>query len=45
MTKLRIVGSALTLTSIALMIGLIAGPAAAQDVDTKGDKELTQLTQ
>src|SRR5437867_7248355 len=45
MTKLRIVGSALTLTSIALMIGLVAGPAAAQDVDTKGDKELTQLTQ
>ena len=44
MTKLRIVGSALSL-SIALMIGLVAGQAAAQDVDAKGDKELTQLTQ
>ena len=45
MTKRSIVGSALSLASIALMIGLVAGPAAAQDVDAKGDKELTQLTQ
>jgi hypothetical protein len=44
MTKLSIVGSALSLTSIALVIGLVAGQAAAQDVDAKGDKELTQLT-
>ena len=45
MTKLSIVGSAFSLTAIALMIGLVAGQAAAQDVDAKGDKELTQLTQ
>jgi hypothetical protein len=45
MTKRSIVGTALSLTSFALMIGLVAGPAAAQDVDAKGDKELTQLTQ
>ena len=45
MTKRSIVGPALSLTSIALMIGLVTGPAAAQDVDAKGDKELTQLTQ
>jgi hypothetical protein len=45
MSKLSIVASALSLTSIALMIGLVAGQAAAQDVDAKGDKELTQLTQ
>ena len=45
MIKLSIVGSALSLTSIALMIGLFAGHAAAQEVDAKGDKELTQLTQ
>jgi len=45
MTTLKIVGSAVSLTSIALMIGLVAGQVAAQDVDAKGDKELTQLTQ
>ena len=45
MTKLSIVGSAFSLTAIALMIGLVAGQAVAQDVDAKGDKELTQLTQ
>ena len=45
MTKLSIVGSAFSLTAIALIIGLVAGQAAAQDVDAKGDKELTQLTQ
>src|SRR2546422_2352346 len=45
MTKLRIVESAFSLTAIALMIGLVVGQAVAQDVDAKGDKELTQLTQ
>ena len=45
MTTLKIVGAAFSLTSIALIIGLVAGQAAAQDVDSKGDKELTQLTQ
>src|SRR2546427_5270945 len=44
MTTLKIVGSAFSLTSIALMIGLVAGQAAAQDVDGKGAKELTRLT-
>src|SRR5438093_2996845 len=45
MTTLKIVGAAFSLTSIALIIGLVAGQAAAQDVDSKGDKELTQRTQ
>ena len=45
MTKIRIVRSSPLLALVVLMIALVAGPAAAQTVDTKGDKELTQLTQ
>ncbi len=35
----------LALGSIVLMLALIVGQAAAQDVDAKGDKELGRLTQ
>ena len=45
MTKIRIVRSSPWLALVVLMIAPVAGPAAAQTVDTKGDKELTQLTQ
>src|SRR5437879_10036487 len=45
MTKIRIVRSSPWLALVVLMIGLVAGQAAAQDVDAKGDKELTQRTQ
>jgi len=45
MTKIRIVRSSPWLALVVLMIGLVAGQAAAQDVDAKGDKELNQLTQ
>jgi len=45
MTKIRIVRSSLLLALVLPMIALVAGSAAAQTVDTKGDKELTQLTQ
>jgi len=45
MTKISFVRSALLLALVVLMMALIAGHAAAQAVDTKGDKELTQLTQ
>jgi len=43
MTNIRIVRFSLLL--VLPMIALVAGSAAAQTVDTKGDKELTQLTQ
>src|SRR5713101_6380743 len=45
MTKIRIVRSSLLLALALPMIALVAGHVAAQAVDTKGDKELTQLTQ
>src|SRR2546425_3443139 len=45
MTKISFVRSALLLALVVLMMALIAGHAAAQAVDAKGDKELTQLTQ
>jgi hypothetical protein len=45
MTKIRIVRSSPWLALVVLMIALVAGPTAAQTVDTKGDNELTQLTQ
>ena len=43
MTNIKIVRFSLLL--VLPMIALVAGSAAAQTVDTKGDKELTQLTQ
>ena len=43
MPNIRIVRFSLLL--VLPMIALVAGSAAAQTVDTKGDKELTQLTQ
>jgi len=43
MTNIRIVRFSLLL--VLPMIALVAGSAAAQTVDTKGDKELAQLTQ
>ena len=43
MTIIRMVRFSLLL--VLPMIALVAGSAAAQTVDTKGDKELTQLTQ
>src|SRR5438128_11043992 len=43
MTNIRIVRFSLLL--VLPMIALVAGSAAAQTVDAKGDKELTQLTQ
>ena len=45
MAKIRIVRSSLLLALVFPMIGLVAGHVAAQAVDTKGDKELSQLTQ
>ena len=43
MTNIKIVRFSLLL--VLPMIALVAGSAAAQTVDTKGDKELAQLTQ
>ena len=45
MAKIRIVRSSLLLALVFPMIGLVAGHVAAQAVDTKGDKELSQFTQ
>jgi hypothetical protein len=45
MTKIAIVRSLLSFTVVVLMIALVADQAGAQVVDTKGDKELTQLIQ
>ncbi len=45
MRKICIAQHALLLVSLALTGVLIAGPAAGQDVDTKGEKELTTVGQ
>src|SRR5216684_3777242 len=43
MTKLNIFRPVLAVVSSVLLTALIVAPAAAQDMDTKGDKELTRL--
>lgn len=45
MTKLSIFRPVLSVVSSMLLAALIVAPAAAQDVDAKGDKELTRLHQ
>lgn len=45
MTKLNIFRSVLSVVSSVLLGALIVAPAAAQNVDAKGDKELTRLNQ
>lgn len=45
MTKLGLVRSSLLLVPVVLVMALGASQAGAQALDTKGDKELTQLTQ
>ena len=42
---MRVMQHALLLTSLVLTGALIAGPAVGQDVDTKGEKELTTVGQ
>ncbi len=43
MTKLNIFRPVLSVVSSVLLTALIVAPVAAQDVDAKGDKELTRL--